>query len=92
MLLIFEIEIVSLVFISRDYISLQAPCQIFVDRSAWFESSIPRSLASDIQIHFIYLMCHTVLLSLTFMSFCVLDNIVSYDQFKRVIKVGAFVR
>jgi hypothetical protein len=31
---IFEIEIVSFPSISRDYISLQALCQIFVDRPA----------------------------------------------------------
>jgi hypothetical protein len=65
---------------SRDYTSVQVPCQIFVDRSAWLAWSIPHSLASDIQIHFLYLMSHTALLLLTFIIFCFLNSIVSYDQ------------
>jgi hypothetical protein len=78
------------IFHIQDYISLQPPRQIFVNRPVWLESSIPRSLAFDIQIHFIYLMCHTALLLLIFITFCVLNNIVSYDQSKRVIKVDEF--
>jgi hypothetical protein len=58
--------------------------------SAWFESSISRSLASDVQTHIIYLMCHTALTLLIFIAFCVLNSIISYDQSKRVIKIGAF--
>jgi hypothetical protein len=68
--------------IARDYISLQAPCQIFVDRSGRFESSIPRSLASDIQIHFLSLTSHIALSLLIFITFCVLNRIMSYDQSK----------
>jgi hypothetical protein len=64
--------------------SLQAPGQIFVNRPAWLKSSIPRSVAFDAHIHFICLMCHTALLSLIFIGFCVLHRIVSYDQSKRV--------
>jgi hypothetical protein len=37
-------------------------------------------------------MRHTALLLLIFIAFCVLNSIVSYDQSKRVIKVGAFDR
>jgi hypothetical protein len=36
------------------------------------------------------LMCHTALLLLIFITFCVPNNIVSYDQSNRVIKVDAF--
>jgi hypothetical protein len=90
MLFIFQIEMLSFSFISRDYISLQAPCQIFVDPPAWLESSIPSSLASDVQIHFIYLMCHTALLLLIFITFRVLDKIMSYGQSKRVIQANTF--
>jgi hypothetical protein len=39
--------------ISRDDISLQAPCQILVDGAAWFESSISYAVNSDVAIHFI---------------------------------------
>jgi hypothetical protein len=91
-LFIFPIEMFSFSSISRDYMPLQVPCHMVVDWSAWFESSIPRSLESDVQIHFIYLMCHAALMLLIFLSFCVLDSIVSYNQFKHVIKVGAFDR
>jgi hypothetical protein len=78
--------------ISRDYIALPAPCQIFMDRSTWLESSISRSPASDVQIHFIDLICHTALLLLIFIPFRDLDRIMSYDQSKRVIKVDTFDR
>jgi hypothetical protein len=83
---------VCISFISRDYISLQAPCQMVVNRSAWLESSLSRSLASNIQIHFIYLTCHISLTLLIFITFCALDNVVTYRRSKRVIKVGAFDR
>jgi hypothetical protein len=86
-LFIFEIEIVSFSSTSGDYISFQAPYRIFIDRS-----SIPRSLASDVQIHFIHLMCHVALMLMIFITFCVLNSIVSYGQSKHVIKVGAFDR
>jgi hypothetical protein len=35
-------------------------------------------------------MCHTALMLLIFITFCVLNSIMSYDQSKRVTKVGAF--
>jgi hypothetical protein len=76
--------------ISRDYISLQAPCQIFVDQSAWLESSILHSLGFDVQIHFIYLTSQTALMFLIFIICCVLNSIVSYGRSKRVMKIGAF--
>jgi hypothetical protein len=53
---------------SRDYISLHAPCRIFVDRPAWLESPISHSINSDVQIHFAYLTSQTVLLLLIFVS------------------------
>jgi hypothetical protein len=62
MLFIFQMEMFSLFSISRDYISLQAPCEIFVDRAAWLESPVSHSVNSDVQIHAISLMFHTVLL------------------------------
>jgi hypothetical protein len=92
MLFIFQIEMFSFSSISGDVISLQALCQIFVDRPAWLESSIPRPLASDIHIHFIDGMCPTALLLLTSITVCVLNSIVNYDQSKRVTQVGAFDR
>jgi hypothetical protein len=90
MLFIPQIEMFS--SISRDCMSLQAPCQLFVDRSTWLESSIPRSFPFDVEIHFIYMMCHTTLLLLAFITFRVLNSIVSYRRSKRVMKVGEFDR
>jgi hypothetical protein len=48
--------------ISGDYPSLQAHCQIFLDRAVWLESPVSHSVDPDIQIHFIYLTSHTVFL------------------------------
>jgi hypothetical protein len=81
MLFIFQMEILLFSSIYRDYMSLQAPCLIFVNRSGWLELSLPRSLASDVQIHFIYLTSHTALMLLTFISFCVLNSIMNYNSF-----------
>jgi hypothetical protein len=92
MLFIFEIEIFLFSVISRDHIALQAPCQIFVDRPAWLESPISRSLAYDVQIHFIYLTSHTALMLMIFISFCVLNRIMSYGRSKRVMKFGGLNR
>jgi hypothetical protein len=69
---------------------LQASCQMFVDRSAWLE--LPISVNSVVQIHFISMMCHIALTLLIFIAFCVFNDIMNYDQSKRVIKVGAFDR
>jgi hypothetical protein len=71
---------------------LQAPYQIFVDRPVWLGRPISRSLASDVQIHFICLTRHTALFLLTFIAFCVLDSIMSYGRSKWAMKVGAFDR
>jgi hypothetical protein len=76
--------------ISRDYISLQAPCQIVVNRPAWLGRPISLAPAFDIQIHFIYLMCHTALLLLIFMSFRVLNSILRDGRSKRVMKFDGF--
>jgi hypothetical protein len=83
---------VSFSSISRDYISLQEPCQIFVDWSAWFESPISHSVNSDVQIYFLYLMSHTALLWFIFIDFRVLDSIMSYGRSKHVFKVNDFDR
>jgi hypothetical protein len=55
-------------------------------------SLIPRSLASDVQIHFLYLTSHTALLFVIFFTFCLFNSIVTYDQSKRGINVGALDR
>jgi hypothetical protein len=89
---LFEIEMFSFSSIFRDYISLQAPCQIFADRPARLGEPISCSLASDVQIYFIYLTSYTVLLLLIFITFCVLNGIASYGQSKRMIKIDGFER
>jgi hypothetical protein len=78
--------------ISRDYIPLQEPYQIFVDQPASLESPISHSVNSDGQIYFIYLTSHTALLLFIFIAFRVLDSIMSYGQSKHVIKVNGFNR
>jgi hypothetical protein len=57
---------------SNDYVSLQAPCKIFVDRSVWFGQLITRSLAYDFHSDFIYQAEYTVLLLVSFISFRIL--------------------
>jgi hypothetical protein len=89
---IFQIEMFSFSSISRDYISLQEPSQIFVDRPAWLESPISHSVNSDVEIYFIYLMFHTALLLFIFIAFRVLDSSMNYGQSKHVIKVNNFDR
>jgi hypothetical protein len=76
--------------ISRDYLSWQASCQVFVDRPAQFSSPISHSVNSDIQSNSTDLICHTALLLLIFIAFRVLGSSVNYDRSKRVIKVGGF--
>jgi hypothetical protein len=83
---------VSFSSISRDHISLQATCQIVVDRSAWLGQPICCSLVSDVQIHFVCLMSHAAVMLLIFVTFCVLTSLVNYGRSKRVMKVGSFDR
>jgi hypothetical protein len=66
--------------ISRDYISLQAPCQILVDRLACLESPIYHSVNSDIQIHCTYLSSHTVGLQFIFISFWNIFILLAYGH------------
>jgi hypothetical protein len=66
-------------FILKDYISLQAPCQIFVDRSAPFRQPISHSQCSDIHIHLIYPTHNDSLLLLIFTPVRLLYIIMSYD-------------
>jgi hypothetical protein len=54
--------IILITFISRDYISLRAPCQIVADRSAWFAQSITLSLKYDVHSNFICMTYNTSLL------------------------------
>jgi hypothetical protein len=54
--------IISITFISKDYISLPALCQILIDATERIRSSISRSLGRDVYGHLITLMCHTVLM------------------------------
>jgi hypothetical protein len=61
-------------------------------RSAWLESPISHFANSDIQIYFIYLLSHTVLLLFIFIVFRVLDSIMSYGRSKHAIKVNYFDR
>jgi hypothetical protein len=67
---------------SRDYISLQAPCQVCIDRLTRLEPPISRSLVSDFQTHLILLRSHTVLLLLRSISFHVHDRIMNYGRSK----------
>jgi hypothetical protein len=49
-------------------ISLQAPCQIFVEWLAWLKSPISYSINSVVQIHIIYSTSQSVLLLFMFIS------------------------
>jgi hypothetical protein len=51
----------SLLFISRDYISLQASCEIFVVWLARLGGTASHSVYSDIRIQFIYSRCYILL-------------------------------
>jgi hypothetical protein len=59
---------ILIAFTSRDYISLQETCQIFLDQFACLRSPISRSLGCDVYRHLISLTCHTVLLTIIFIS------------------------
>jgi hypothetical protein len=78
--------------ISMDSIYMQEPCQIFLDRPAWHESPISHSVNSDVQIYFIYLTSHTALLWFIFITFRVLDSIMTYGRSKHMMKVDEFDR
>jgi hypothetical protein len=82
----------SISSISRDYISLQAPCQIFINEFIWLEASISRSVDYNARSHSIYMTCRTALLLLTFIIFRVLNNLMSYGRSKGVSKVDKFDR
>jgi hypothetical protein len=75
---------------SRNYTSLQAPCQIFVRHLARVIWLIRRSLASDICADWIHIMCHNVLLRVIFAVFHVLDSIMSYDRSKYATRLKEF--
>jgi hypothetical protein len=68
MLLIFEISMFSFSSKFRDHISLQAPTQIFVNRSTWLESPISYRVNSIVQTHFISLTSQSIFLPFTFIS------------------------
>jgi hypothetical protein len=69
LLIRFEIERFSISFMSEEYISLQAPYSIFVDRSARFGQLITRFLAHAFHNDFIYRSWHDILLRMPFISF-----------------------
>jgi hypothetical protein len=85
-----ERQVFSISFISRDYISLQAPCQIFAEPSARLGSLISHSIDIDDPIHWTYLRCHAALLLLIFITFCVLNSIMSSGRSKSVIACDEF--
>ena len=72
----------------KDYISLQAQCQIFVDRLARLRPSISHSHSDNIHSHFIYPTHNASLLSLIFTSFRFLNIIISYDNSNSVTELN----
>jgi hypothetical protein len=71
-------------------ISLQATCQIFVDRLAPFRQPISHSHSDSIHGHLIYPTDNTSLLSLIFTSLHPLVIIMSYDHSKFVSELNEF--
>jgi hypothetical protein len=59
-------EIFSISFISKEYISWQAPCQIVADRSMRFGQLISSSLDHDFHSDFIYRAQHTIISAIYF--------------------------
>jgi hypothetical protein len=80
----------SVIFISKNYISLQAPCLIFTERAARFEQRIYHSIHSVVSIQLIYLGWHASLWALIIIVFRVFDRIMSYDHSKCAIEMKAF--
>jgi hypothetical protein len=79
-------------FILRDYISLQATCQIFVDRPAPLRQPISHSQWSVIHSHLIYPTHNASLLSMIFTSLRLLYIIMSYDHSNFVTELNEFDR
>jgi hypothetical protein len=79
-------------FILKDYISLQAPCEIFANLSARFRQPISHSHNDDTHIHLIYPTYNAPLLSLIFASVRILNSIMSYDHSNFVIELNKFDR
>jgi hypothetical protein len=76
----------------KDYISLQATCQIIVDRLATLRQSISHSQWSLIHSHLIYPTHNTSLLSMIFTSVRLLYIIMSYDHSNFVTELNEFDR
>jgi hypothetical protein len=83
-------QIISITFISKDYISLQALCQILIDQSEFLRSSISRSLSYHIHSNLVYLKYNTSLLLVIFWRFEGLDILTSYDYSKIMIELNEF--
>jgi hypothetical protein len=77
---------------SKDYISLQAPCQILVDASTCPWQMITLSLKHDIHGNFMYLTHNNSVGSLIVLCFDVRDIITSYGQSKMMIQSNEFDR
>jgi hypothetical protein len=77
---------------SKDYISLQSLCQIFIDRSECLRSSISRSLSYQIQSNVIYLTYNISFLLVTLWWFDGLHIVTSYDHSKIMIELNEFDR
>jgi hypothetical protein len=80
----------SISFICKEYISLQAPCQIFIGRSGRLGWPVPCSLISDIQIHFIHLASYPALLLLILATVPGLDSSMCLGHSKCVIELNEF--
>jgi hypothetical protein len=74
----------------KDYISLQAPRQIFVDRLAAFRQPISHSHSDNINSRHIYPTVNLSLLLLIFTSFHLLNIIMSYDHSEFVTELNEF--
>jgi hypothetical protein len=79
-------------FMLKEYISLQATCQIFVTRLARLRQSISHSHWFVIHIHVIHPTHNASLLSIIFPSVRLLDIIMSYDHSNFVTELNEFDR
>jgi hypothetical protein len=70
--------------------SLQAPCQLFLDRSPRLWQLISHSIDFDIQLHFMNMTSDPSLLLVILVAFRVLNIIMSYGRSKCVIELNQF--
>jgi hypothetical protein len=84
----FEIHIFAISFISKDGISLQALCPIFVKRHMRFGQPISRSFRTVVPSYLVDLTCYSSLSSLLLAAFRALDSVASYGRSKWMIDVN----